>query len=101
MSSLLYSDLATSPEQKFCSRHCKQRARKLIVKPYLTFKGTTCEECGFVPKHNCQLDVDHIDGDHSNNKPGNLRTLCANCHRLKTWMNKDFVKQDAKRSLSS
>lgn len=42
--------------------------------------------CGFVPVLMIQLDVDHIDGDHSNNDPSNLQTLCANCHRLKTAM---------------
>lgn len=48
-----------------------------------------CVRCGFVPEHMCQLDVDHIDGDHSNNDKDNLQTLCANCHRLKTFTNKD------------
>jgi len=43
-----------------------------------------CERCGFVPEDVCQLDVDHIDGDHANNDRANLMTLCANCHRLKT-----------------
>lgn len=51
--------------------------------------GATCETCGFIPTHVCQLDVDHIDGNHENNSPENLQTLCANCHRLKTWENRD------------
>lgn len=41
-----------------------------------------CEMCGFVPEAPCQMDVHHIDWDHSNNKPDNLQVLCANCHRL-------------------
>jgi hypothetical protein len=49
-----------------------------------------CELCGFVALNKCQLDVDHIDGDHSNDSPDNLQTLCANCHRLKTWLNQDW-----------
>jgi 5-methylcytosine-specific restriction endonuclease McrA len=53
-------------------------------------KKTYCELCGFKAEHSCQLDVDHVDGDHSNNNPDNLQTLCANCHRLKTFMNKDW-----------
>lgn len=52
---------------------------------YRQSKGVECERCGFVPEHWCQLDVDHIDGDHSNDNSDNLRTLCANCHRMKTW----------------
>lgn len=57
---------------------------------YAAFKKCSCELCGFVPTHSCQLDVDHIDGDHKNNAQGNLQTLCANCHRLKTWLNRDW-----------
>ena len=34
----------------------------------------------------CQLDVDHIDGNHNNDEEVNLQTLCANCHRLKTYV---------------
>jgi 5-methylcytosine-specific restriction endonuclease McrA len=49
--------------------------------------------CGFVPVHSCQLDVDHIDGNRNNNDLANLQTLCANCHRLKTKLNKDYLKK--------
>jgi 5-methylcytosine-specific restriction endonuclease McrA len=38
----------------------------------------------------CQLDLDHIDGNNTNNNIDNLQTLCANCHRYKTWINKDW-----------
>lgn len=50
-------------------------------------KGPLCERCGFIPEHACQLDVDHINGIHDDNRPDNLQTLCANCHRLKTHIN--------------
>lgn len=53
-------------------------------------KGKVCESCGFKPLHPCQLDLDHIDGDRSNNTPSNHQTLCANCHRLKTYINRDW-----------
>ena len=49
----------------------------------------TCEQCGFKALHVCQLDIDHIDGNHDNNDPSNHQILCANCHRLKTKQNKD------------
>jgi len=32
-------------------------------KPYRRFRKKICENCGFIPIHNCQLDVDHIDGN--------------------------------------
>jgi 5-methylcytosine-specific restriction endonuclease McrA len=44
--------------------------------------GDVCGRCGFVPVVLAQLDVHHRDGDHSNNAPENLETICANCHRL-------------------
>jgi len=50
-----------------------------------------CEFCGLVPVHKCQLDIDHKDGNHKNNKANNLQTLCANCHRLKTHLNRDWL----------
>ena len=37
-----------------------------------------------------QLQVDHIDGNHSNDNKDNLQTLCGNCHYLKTLKNKDW-----------
>ena len=68
--------------------------RKMWKKPHLRHRGETCEECGFVPKHIAQLEVDHVDGNHSNNAPENLRTLCANCHRLKTMMERGLYQED-------
>ena len=48
----------------------------------------SCERCGFVAEHRCQLDVHHKDGDHKNHADENLETLCANCHRYITLMTK-------------
>ncbi len=66
--------------------------RKKFAKLKARFKKdkTSCEHCGFVALHPCQLDVDHIDGNSDNNSPDNLQVLCANCHRLKTYINKDW-----------
>ena len=50
-------------------------------------KKSYCEKCGFVAVHRVQLDIDHKDGNHKNDKEDNLQTICANCHRLKTVMN--------------
>lgn len=67
-----------------------QRRRGAIKRhPYRHVKKSFCEKCGFVAEDVCQLDVDHIDGNHQNNDPENLQTLCANCHRLKTKLSKE------------
>jgi 5-methylcytosine-specific restriction endonuclease McrA len=36
------------------------------------------------------LEVDHIDGDHTNNDVKNLQTLCKNCHAIKTNVSRDY-----------
>lgn len=46
-----------------------------------------------------QLQVDHIDGDHSNNNIHNLQTLCANCHSYKTYVNSDWMDKRAHSSV--
>ena len=38
-----------------------------------------------------QLDVDHIDGDPSNNDPENHQTLCKCCHPIKTRDERDHL----------
>lgn len=59
---------------------------------YKKYRKNYCEKCNFIAEHICQLDIDHIDGNHNNNDESNLQTLCANCHRLKTHLNKDNIK---------
>lgn len=40
-----------------------------------------CEECGTVRN----LHVHHVDRNHANNNPANLRTLCSSCHLRLHW----------------
>jgi hypothetical protein len=58
----------------------------LKKRPYLVHRKEECRRCGFKPEHTCQLTVDHIDKDRSNNVEGNLQTLCHNCHNYKSWV---------------
>jgi 5-methylcytosine-specific restriction endonuclease McrA len=57
--------------------NCKYNARK-SRKDY-------CEKCGETNK----LEIDHIDGNRSNNNIKNLMTLCSKCHRAKTLEHKE------------
>jgi|SRR5208282_919201 len=78
---------------------CRKRlnfVRNRRRKPYLASRADHCENpnCECVIVDVCQLDVDHKDGDHENDSPENLWTLCANCHRLKTSRPDLFWKED-------
>lgn len=40
-----------------------------------------------------QLELDHKDGDHNNDDPDNIQTLCKNCHSKKSIKNGDHRQQ--------
>ncbi|TXH41972.1 MAG: HNH endonuclease [Desulfurellales bacterium] len=61
---------------------CRACHKKKYEKTHAQTKKPHCERCGFLAKDPRQLDVHHIDGNHSNDCVDNLMTLCANCHRL-------------------
>lgn len=81
----------------FCSRSCQNEAiqrqfaagelqsRRTLRKQLDT---TKCSSCGISEWQGVKipLELDHIDGDASNNLPSNLRILCPNCHSITpTW----------------
>lgn len=67
--------------------------------PYLRYRKDYCENidgrlgftCTTTIEWDGMLDVDHIDGDPSNNTPENCQTLCKCCHAYKTWKEKDYL----------
>ncbi len=45
-----------------------------------------CEECGWAKRSadgRIPIEIDHVNGDHSDNRIENLRILCPNCHSMK------------------
>lgn len=58
------------------------RIRNFYIKKF----GPACMECSWVGRNTFNnkwvIELDHIDGDRSNNTPANLRLLCPNCHAL-------------------
>ena len=67
--------------------------------PYRKHRKTYCENKDGRLGHKCratihldaQLEVDNINGNPEDNRPRNLQTLCANCHKFKTHANKDYA----------
>ena len=57
------------------------------IKWYLIHeRGEKCEECGWNERNqytgNIPIELEHIDGDFTNNNINNLKLLCPNCHSL-------------------
>lgn len=103
----------TTKNTRYCSNACQQKS---VSDEYISswisgdLQGTTpsgylsarvrtwllknaeykCEQCGW-DKINAYsgkspLEIDHINGDHADNRVENLRVLCPNCHALTpTW----------------
>jgi hypothetical protein len=69
-----------------CIRKKKQKnvsgKTKWQIKGYK--KKKQCELCGFKSVVPQQLDVYHVDGNKNNTSVYNLKTICANCQRLKS-----------------
>ena len=78
----------------YCSREClnlhtfkrfnagEVLDRATIYKVLTQLNGEACMMCNLATwlDHKIALEVDHIDGDASNNFPSNVRLICPNCH---------------------
>lgn len=79
---------------KFLNRLRLHRALQELGRPYV------CEGCGLGPEwqgRSLTLDIDHINGEHNDNRPDNLRYLCPNCHRQCDETNRPWRKTRQRR----
>jgi hypothetical protein len=98
----LKCDVKTS-NQKYCSHKCNKSHKRDLVfekiengdttlyfknyKNYLIHKyGKKCMECGWCEINpysgRVPIELEHIDGNSTNNSLDNLKLLCPNCHSL-------------------
>jgi predicted RNA-binding Zn-ribbon protein involved in translation (DUF1610 family) len=64
------------------SRVDTQRLRRAMIEIGVAYE---CEECGTGPDWRggtMTLEVDHINGDYTDNRPANVRFVCPNCHAI-------------------
>jgi hypothetical protein len=85
---------------RLCSKHHKEKY-KMRGWDYRQHLKDYCENidgrlgfiCSAIIVNECQLTVDHIDGNNKNHPPlgfiENLQTLCFNCHVVKTKISGD------------
>jgi hypothetical protein len=99
----LNCDTPLNRKGKYCNHDCQNEMRKRILyekiesgditqdgrqyKKYLIDKhGECCMECGWEKRNpitnKVPLELEHIDGNHKNNRLDNLKIICPNCHSL-------------------
>ncbi|MFF5983619.1 HNH endonuclease [Streptomyces olindensis] len=82
---------AARPEDILVKHGGKRRTRTVVLRRALHELGIPeeCADCGIGPEwlgKPMTLEVDHINGDWSDDRLENLRLLCPNCHAVtSTW----------------
>lgn len=97
------SPAASRTLRTVCSKcHRSSYGNKPLPTGVTSHKKTYCENvdgridgviCTATGLSSAQLELDHIDGNHINNIPSNVQTLCKNCHSKKSILAGDYRKK--------
>ena len=94
------NEMRKTHANRFCNNACQQQyqfendtipkflrgeisTRRTLIRCLTHMHGYKCVDCGNNGLHNNKplvLQLDHTDGDASNDSPSNVRLLCPNCH---------------------
>lgn len=91
------------PEEILVKRSGDRRTKTALLRRALLANGVAerCAECGTDARWQGKpmtLEIDHINGDRTDDRPGNLRLLCPNCHAVtSTWCRGARAGSDAAR----
>ncbi|MET9791632.1 HNH endonuclease [Streptomyces canus] len=84
-------DILKHPEEILVRHDGKRRTRTYLLRRALCEVGVPeeCADCGVGPEwlgKPMTLEIDHVNGDWSDDRRENLRLLCPNCHAItSTW----------------
>lgn len=68
----------------------RELLKRCMIESGLEYK---CSECGQLPIWNDEelvIEIDHVNGNHWDNRPENLRFLCPNCHSQQKTTNRSW-----------